>query len=78
MKTPEKIYDEWLAGYEYCKPDKLKWRAVQAMKEFAEQEAAKNISSKPMLADSLPLSEGKFEDTEADGIVFCGKCGKQK
>lgn len=20
----------------------------------------------------------KYEDTEADGIVFCGKCGKQK
>lgn len=24
------------------------------------------------------LSEKQFSDTEADGVVFCGKCGKVK
>ena len=34
------------------------------------------ISSKPLLADSLPTEQ--YPDNEADGIVFCGKCGAKK
>ena len=36
------------------------------------------ISSNPMLSEVLPLEGEIYPDNEADGIVFCGKCGKQK
>lgn len=41
-----------------------------------EEMEAKNISSNPVLADSLPIEQ--YPDNEADGIVFCGKCGAKK
>ena len=36
----------------------------------------KDFSSNPVLADSLPTEQ--YPDIEADGIVFCGKCGTKK
>lgn len=35
------------------------------------------ISSSPMLSEVLPPSD-QYPDNEADGIVFCGKCGARK
>jgi len=63
---------------------------VQTFEEWAEQikleekmcsDAQKEenfISSNPVLSDSLPFDLASHPDTEADGHVFCGKCGKEK
>ena len=40
------------------------------------EELLENISFNPPVSGELPPEQ--FPDTEADGIVFCGKCGKQK
>lgn len=44
--------------------------------EEAIKEALK-ISCNPMLSEVSPPSE-QYPDNEADGIVFCGKCGARK
>ena len=43
--------------------------------EMINEALAQNLKQ-PDVSGELPLEQ--FSDTEADGVVFCGKCGKQK
>lgn len=58
MKTPEEFLTRGKGNFINCTDYD---DAIQAMKDYAAQEVAKFISSKPMLADSLPLSDEEIE-----------------
>ncbi len=79
MKTAKEILSELTGIHEYRMNDDkgeyvTKSGALEAMERYAEQF---KISSSPVLSEVSPPSE-QYPDNEADGIVFCGKCGKQK
>jgi len=72
-KTAEEIlekYDEYFLCPSEYHEEVLGEKALEAMKEYADQ------FRQPDVSGELPLEQ--YPDNEADGIVFCGKCGKQK
>ena len=66
---PAEGAEEILANLEAYYDFKFHWiekdRIIRAMTEFATLHAQK-------------IADKKYADTEADGYVFCGKCGKMK
>lgn len=66
MKTPEEFLTRGKGNFINCTDYD---DAIQAMKDYAAQEVAKFISSKPMLADSLPLSELKQTLYEVNTLI---------
>lgn len=82
MKTPEEIIRKYYQAHSYYVKEASEMRgielysiemAVKAMKEFAEQEVAKVISSNPPVIKSVCLHEW---DEGHQNVSKCKKCGK--
>lgn len=58
--------------------DEIGMWIAQAINDTMKREVEQfKISSNPVLSEVSPTSE-QYPDNEADGIVFCGKCGAKK
>lgn len=74
-QTVDKLVYSLKGQSETIQHNLITWAIETLLKE---QEEEKIISCNPVLSEVLPLEGEIYPDTEADGIVFCGKCGKQK
>lgn len=51
-------------------------KALQCLYLEVDSTIADDVKKKVL--EALDEAENRYSDNEADGIVFCGKCGKQE
>lgn len=73
MEYKGKLYGKVHKTYFPLEATTEEWDAM--VKRIAELEAENQALRQPTVRGSLPDAH---PDTEADGYVFCGKCGKMK